>query len=238
MRSLGGTKRFVDSAEVLPVMTAVHVTEPDMDHARDLRRAILSLSRQRFDLAHECAHLLVEDDVAAFTECPEYAGGAGRTTSALWLFAPLEFGSNAAPALDQISIKPAWWPTTSAPIGPNASLLHSYRHLTAPWGPDDPNAWYRPSAIHERSIRLVDLPGVSSAVSSAALIRLIDGILAALGLILMRVLAALTRQPDAPILVLVMLAACLRFGRREEPEDGSFLPIRRSQTYLGSCLDA
>ena len=53
---------------------------------------------------------------------------------------------------------------------------------------------------------------------------MLDGILAALCLMFVLVLAALARRPDGLIFVLVMLAACLRYGRREEPDDHAFLP--------------
>ena len=68
-----------------------------------------------------------------------------------------------------------------------------------------------------------------------ALLRFLDGILAALCLMLVRVLAALSRRPDALTFALVLLAACLRYGRRGEPDDHAFLPTRRYQTSLGSC---
>jgi hypothetical protein len=68
-----------------------------------------------------------------------------------------------------------------------------------------------------------------------ALLRLLDGTLAALRLMLVRVLAAFSRHPDALTFALVLLAACLRYGRRGEPDDHAFLPTRRYQTSLGSC---
>jgi len=71
--------------------------------------------------------------------------------------------------------------------------------------------------------------------SRVALLRLLDGILGALSLMLVRVKTALSRHPDALIFVLVMLSACLRYGRREEPGDHAFLPTRRYQTSLESC---
>jgi hypothetical protein len=69
----------------------------------------------------------------------------------------------------------------------------------------------------------------------AALLRLLDGILSALCLMLVLVLAALSRQPNALAFVLVILAVCLRYGRRSEPDGHAFLPMRRYQTSLGSC---
>ena len=92
---------------------------------------------------------------------------------------------------------------------------------------------------------LVGLPGprlllafrqdVLPSDNRSAFLRLLDGILAALHLMLVRVLAALSRHPDALTFVLVMIAACLRYGRRSEPDDHPFLPPRRYQTSLGRC---
>lgn len=70
---------------------------------------------------------------------------------------------------------------------------------------------------------------------STAFLRFIDGSLAALRLMLVLVLATLSQQLDALDFVLVILAACLRYGRREEPDDHAFLPMRRNKTSLGWC---
>ena len=76
---------------------------------------------------------------------------------------------------------------------------------------------------------------VLAATSRPALLRFIDGILAALRLMLVLVLTALSQQLDALAFVLVMLAVCLRYGRREEPDELAFLPMRRNQTSLERC---
>lgn len=70
------------------------------------------------------------------------------------------------------------------------------------------------------------------------LIRFLDGILAALSLLLLAVLTALSGHVDLLVFVLVLLAACLRYGRRDEPAAHPFLPIRRNQTLPASCLQA
>lgn len=51
------------------------------------------------------------------------------------------------------------------------------------------------------------------------LLRLVDGIRAALCLVLMLVLAALAHRPDAGYLTLVLIAVSRHFGRRGEPDD-------------------
>jgi hypothetical protein len=53
--------------------------------------------------------------------------------------------------------------------------------------------------------------------------RFIDGILAALRFMVIMVLAALSRRPQAPAFLLVLLAAARHYGHRSEP-DGHFPP--------------
>jgi hypothetical protein len=74
---------------------------------------------------------------------------------------------------------------------------------------------------------------VPSANSRVGLLRVIDGILAALRLLLVLVLTALSQHLDALTFVLVMLAVCLRYGRRTEPGDHAYLPMRRNLTSMG-----
>jgi hypothetical protein len=83
-----------------------------------------------------------------------------------------------------------------------------------------------------------DEPDPTDSRSPAEILRFIDGFLAALRLLLLLVLTALSQQLDALSFVLVMLAACLRYGRRAEPGDHDFLPMRRNLTSLGSCPHA
>jgi hypothetical protein len=72
-------------------------------------------------------------------------------------------------------------------------------------------------------------PSLARLESVAALVRLLDGILAALCLLLVLVLTAVTRRPDGLIYVLIMLAACLHYGHRGEPDDRSFLHLRQKR---------
>jgi hypothetical protein len=55
-------------------------------------------------------------------------------------------------------------------------------------------------------------------------LRLLDSILAALCLMLVRARNGLSARPNALTFLLVMLAACLRYGRHSEPDDHAFLP--------------
>jgi hypothetical protein len=70
-------------------------------------------------------------------------------------------------------------------------------------------------------------------VQSDALVRLIDGILAALTLLLVAILSALSHQPDAIAFVLVVVATCRHYGHRGEPDGHSFLPMHPGQTSVG-----
>jgi hypothetical protein len=58
--------------------------------------------------------------------------------------------------------------------------------------------------------------------------RFVDGILAALRLVIVAVLAALSHLATAPVFLLVMLATVRHYGYRGEP-DGHFLPAPAAQ---------
>ena len=162
-------------------------TPASLDHVRDLRSAIEGVSRVRYTLAHEDAHLV--------------------------------FGHNAT--------------GMSGFLGILRSRVDEWRRMALP--PSD--AILASTALGQDQhpgYGFVELPGlrfllalqenVFSPDSKAAFVRMLDGILAALCLTLILVLAALARRPDGLTFVLVMLAACLRYGRREEPDDHTFLP--------------
>jgi hypothetical protein len=175
------------------VLTSNHVIAHRQ--ARDLRRGIEDLSRLRYDLAHENAHLQLlgganSTGMTACLEAIDWLAAVARLNE--WLQAP---SSDADPASALVAQQPDGGPW----------LLPKFNEAALP----------RDSGV--------------------ALLRLLDGILAALCLMLVRVLAALSRHPDALMFVLIMLAACLRYGRREEPGDHAFLLTRRYQTSLGSC---
>jgi hypothetical protein len=67
------------------------------------------------------------------------------------------------------------------------------------------------------------------------LIRLIDGIRAALCLVLVLVRAALARRLDAPSFLLVLIAISRRYGRRDESDDDA-LPAHRWTSVIGGEL--
>lgn len=68
------------------------------------------------------------------------------------------------------------------------------------------------------------LPAKPSARSGKMLLRLIDGILAALCLLLVRILSALSQISDAVPYVCMVIATSHRYGRRDEPASLRSLP--------------
>lgn len=184
------------------VLTAAHVISPR--HVGDLRRGIEDVSKLRYTLAHEDAHLQLGSRGPNFTGMTAILGGFDWLAVTSWLLERPQ-----RPSTDAVS--------ASAPLAQYEGTEHSFARL-----PDS-----RLLLAFRETALLRD--------SGNALLRLLDGILAALRLMVVLVLAALSRHPDALIFVLVMLAACLRYGRREEPDDHASLPTRRYQTSLGSC---
>jgi hypothetical protein len=191
------------------VATDVLITSPGLDHVSDLRRSIGQVSRLRFTLAHENAHLLLLD------------GHGSNHSGSTAIIEALQLLSSATRGAAE-----GWWlnghQADAAPAGtvPLPHDQYTGREFGGPRGPLIPLA-FREDVLP---------PG-----SRTALLRFIDGILAALCLMLVLVLAALSRHLDALTFALVMLAACFHYGRREEPDDHASLPIRRYQRLLGGC---
>lgn len=191
------------------VATGVIHTSPALDHVGDLRRSIGHVSRLRFTLAHENAHLLLLD-----------GHGSNQSGAAAFIDVLHLFGSAAWGAAE------GWWPNgLQADAGPAGTAQLPRDQYTGPefGGRRGP------------LVRLTFRENVLRPGSRTALLRFIDGILAALCLMLVLVLTALTRHLDALTFALVILAACFRYGRREEPDDHGSLPICRYQRLLGGC---
>jgi hypothetical protein len=72
--------------------------------------------------------------------------------------------------------------------------------------------------------------------SWAAMVRVIDSVLAAMRLMRVLIRACLGHRLNALAFVLVMLAACRHYGHRSEPDDHAYLFIRRNLVSMGSCL--
>ena len=165
-------------------------TTASLDHVRGLQSAIEGVSRLRYTLAHEDAHLVLGHNATGMTA----------------IFGVFKW-------LAGIYRVDRWQQTLTADELLAGASLDQDHHLGIGFG-----------GLRERPIMLAVRPDAFPPVDRAALLRLVDGILTALCLTLILVLAGLARRPDGLTFVLVMLAACLRYGRREEPDDHAFLP--------------
>jgi hypothetical protein len=98
----------------------------------------------------------------------------------------------------------------------------------------DPARSAPPSVIYHLSV------GAASLIidSWAAIVRVIDSVLAAMRLMRLLVRAGLGYGLNALTFVLVMLAACRHYGHRSEPDDHASLLIRRNLVSMGSCPQA
>lgn len=206
------------------VLTCVHVTLPTLDHARDLRSSIEDVSRLRFSLAHENAHLVLAPSG------PNYTGATALAEGIQWIAGIVQVN-------DWLQLPPGVAATadTAPTFPPDGTLLSPWSHRTS--APAEVTIQAQSSlygggsgGLRGRLIALTFREDVLPPDNNAALLRLLDGILAALCLMLVLVLAALGRHLDVRTFALVMLAACLHYGHRGEPADHAFLPsadIRR-----------
>ena len=90
---------------------------------------------------------------------------------------------------------------------------------------------YRVSNEPVFGVILVLRAGVPS-IYRDGLVCMVDGIRTALCLVLILVLAALTRRPKLVSFLLVLLAVCLRYGHRSEPDD-HLLPAHQTSPITG-----
>jgi hypothetical protein len=95
----------------------------------------------------------------------------------------------------------------------------------------DPARSAPPSVVYYLSV------GAGSLIidSWAAIVRVIDSVLAAMRLMRLLVRAGLRYGLNALTFVLVILAACRHYGHRSEPDDHASLLIRRNLVSMGSC---
>jgi hypothetical protein len=173
-------------------------TTASLDHVRGLQNAIEGVSRLRYTLAHEDAHLAFGRNATGMTAI----FGAFKWLAGIY-------------QVDR------WQQTLTADELVAGASLDQDQHLGIGFGGLRVSSVV---ALQTASIMLAIRADAFPPVDRTALLRLVDGILTALCLTLILVLAALARRPDRLTFVLVMLAACLRYGRREEPDDHAFLP--------------
>jgi hypothetical protein len=184
------------------LLVDVSLYQDDRSDARTLRRRISDMSRERFDLAHEVGHTLLlqgsslrNTAVGEAVEAPAFADLVDNSIDAS-LAGTTQASASFASPLDGMRFK-LW-----------------SRRLDGPVKNFCPVQAFAPTrGSHELPGSPVLLTFRDDALprdTKAALLRFLDGILAALRLMLVRVLDALSRRPDALAFVLVMLAACLR----------------------------
>lgn len=205
-------------------------TSAERADADTYRRLIERWSYLRHDLVHGDLHA----DNIRLIQAPM---GSGKTTALLHSLLDLAAGRcgsseklrNIDARLADIGLVTAntdRWPEAGPVISGTASALQRVDNTTT-------------SVSASATIRARDsvwhliLPACLASDSRDALLRFVDGVLAALRLMLVVMLAALSRVADVVTFVLVMLAACLRYGRRQEPGDHDSLVSRRYQTSAG-----
>jgi hypothetical protein len=174
---------------------------PPPERVIDLRRSIGGLQVLRSDVAALglVAYSAVVSSRPNYTAAVSFLESAPRLTVT---YSPVGTAPIVSPTVADISFeyfRP--WSTTSAPLSPGPRMPYGYASLSRPW------------------LKLTLGDDVFSADSKAVLLRFVDGVIAALCLLLVRVMAAIARHPDVLTFVLVMLAVCLRYGRRGEPDD-------------------
>lgn len=208
----------------------------DQDHISDLQRSIgkLSTLRNNFSQAHEIGHLALEHrepnrtGMVAYHESLKWLAGIERLAVADWLTAPsadavLSIGPVALPLAEPPSSLSPWQIRTAIRMfrQEQSVLDQSFEHWRA-----------RPPGFG--SIRVLFRGGSLLADSWIASLSLIDSLLRVFHC-MMALRVAISRRPGILTFVLLLLAVCLRYGRREEPDDHAFLPIRRYQTSLGAA---
>lgn len=123
-----------------------------------------------------------------------------------------------------------WWtPAAAHNVGPPA-LDCDYRKLRF----GRPAARPALESVVDLAMYLVLFAGLAGLETTReGFRRFVGGIIAALSLMLVRVLAALSRRITTANLVLLLIAACRRFGHRDEP-GGDALLACRSQSLPGT----
>lgn len=138
-----------------------------------------------------------------------------------------------------------WWPEDArdderltkpwSPLTPSESVsLASLRFVYAEPG----EAWPDGRSMSEQYPVDRYREAVNLERAREALRRILSVLIATLSLVLIRVLAALSRHINTTALVLLLIAACRRFGHRDEPGDDDSLLARRNQSLPGRVLAA
>lgn len=217
MEVISGTPKVVGFGAVYSGLIGSFTDYPAPERVSDLRRSIGDLHVMRADIATigiVAYSLLVsgQPTYTATVPCLESAPPLTVTYSPVGT-AHIDFQTTAT--ISREALQP--WSPVFAPLPQSRRMPYG----SASW-PSHP-------------LRLAVVEKLFTADRRAAFLRLLDGLLAVLCLLLVRVLAALSRRPDVRTFVLVMLAVCLRYGRREESDDYALPAPCRHERSLGSC---
>lgn len=209
----------------------------DVSHITPVRRRIDELSGLRQNLL-----VLSTDRHLKLTRLePNFTAPAASMEGIQWFAGAAQVGD--WPQLRADDAAPAYTPLTACSDG---SPFTPWRYGTKAFGA--PTLLSLGLTDHSGQRMVVSLSAPSAedqhpkvnvkyawVLSFVEILHLIDSAIAFLWLMFVRLLAALSRHPTAVAFGLVILATCFRYGRRSEPSDDNFLPMRRYQTSLGSC---
>jgi len=211
-------------------------TSPYEDHSSGYQRSIdkLSALRTNFNRLCELGHLTLQGNecnhtgMAAAHESLEWLADTERLVSGDWFTVP---AADAVP-----SVAPVKFPCVELPSS------------RSPWQIRTASRWFwqEQSDVYG-SFELRDVRLSVSERIRVAYSLLVDSWIASFSLIdsLLRVFScmealrtAVFRRLSVRTFVLLLLAVCRRYGHRAEPDDHTFLYVRRYLTSMGSCPQA
>jgi hypothetical protein len=216
---------------------------------RALDRSIneLNAARRRFSLIHDLGHhilaepganesgmsavfdgllILTKAEHDHLADLPSALSGGVLQPGATLSTLPVE--RQPAPGL------PTWNTRLFAGIAAGASFGVDPR--AAGQQPANTNAVAFPPAVARVAFRVPTGVGPLLVDSWAAMVRAIDRVLTAELLMRLVVCAGIRCRARANSFVLVVIAACRRYGRRSEPDDYASLLSGRNLVSMGSCL--
>jgi hypothetical protein len=225
------------------VLTCAHVLDQRIDE--------LTASRRAYSRLHEVGHLALSAPEVDHAIPVPFSGSLSAYTAddddqpTDWLTSLICDGSTQSGQLFESLAEgipstlqlPTWNTRTFAGITAETSFggggAQAATEALAVWDPEPPAP--APSQV------IFHVPVGAGALlvdSWAAMVRVIDSVLAALRLMRLRVRTGLGRRFKIVAFVLAILAACRHYGHRAEPDDHASLFIRRHLMSMGGCLPA
>jgi hypothetical protein len=190
----------------------------------ELDRSIAALSsyRRRYELAHELGHLTLE------CHGPNQSGMSSIFECLRWLSSEQGLFAEDRLALPSMDVAPVNAMSPLALLPPRTIASRQ------------PALVQRAGRINRSSHTIQVLFRESSPLAErwAAFVGLIDNLLSVFRCMKALLRAAVPLHPDVLAFVLVMLAACRRYGHRSEPDDHGSLLIQRHLVSIGSYMHA